>query len=510
MTDDAKSARVFWSHVSRMARRISGSAKAARPPPKPRPRAAPAAKTFSRRLRRMLEARGELAAGAIHVINLDGVRRILDAQGRWEAMAERVETLCTGAIGRRLDIVDMMLPLSDTAFFIVFARLCADEARVKCALIAAEIERCLSSWDPAFRDIRVGAGVVRMTQGEASIEGIDVLAETVRLAAEADTTVVGAAPSPEVRTCSEMVEGRATGEDVDLVPAWERPARRAYAFDNPWVVNTVTPIREQGGREQENCRGEWHYEPRPDLPSGLSHLYMPMWHVRNRAIGTFLCLPTLPVSCDRVLMGDAIYAAAPPLLVCQVDIELLGKVRADVEALLASGRRAKLVAPVHFETLARAGARSAYLAACERLSKEARRHLTFELVDLPEGAPPGRITELLLYLRPFSSAVNVRTSLSRSHFDAFAIAKVSAIGVALGREALPETEVLVLMESFTQAAERAGVRTYVFELRTRSLAAAARGAGFDYISGSAIGTATDAPEAAYRFDTLDIYADLFK
>jgi hypothetical protein len=104
----------------------------------------------------------------------------------------------------------------------------------------------------------------------------------------------------------------------------------------------------------------------------------------------------------------------------------------------------------------------------------------------------------------------VRTSLARSDFQVFADARVFATGVALGRETASESEIIERMNTFTHKTERAGLRTYAFELATRSLASAALGAGFDYISGAAIGTLVDAPERAYRFETVDLYADILR
>ena len=278
----------------------------------------------------------------------------------------------------------------------------------------------------------------------------------------------------------------------------------AAAFDNPWLIDT--------GAEAETAAPDrgWYYEPTQECPLDLSFVYLPLWHVKHRAIGTFLCLPTLPVTRFQVLVGDAIFAAAPPALVCELDIGILKKVKGDLEALLAGGKRAMLSLPVHFETLARSPQRRRYLSACAELTDGVRQLLALELVDLPEGAPAGRIAELLAYIRPYSRFLSVRTHLSQAQFDTFSAAKVVAVGVALGRETSSEAELFPRMNRFTQAANQAGLRTYAFELRTRSMTTAALGAGFDSISGQMIGSVMDAPDAAYRFEFADLYAGLLK
>ncbi len=506
MKSEIRESGTFWARVGLLAQRLAvKSPPAPGAPPKAGARAAPSppptdiAASFVRRLRQIVDSGGASAVGAVHVISLADMRTVLEKQGRWQMLAPRVEAVCAAVIGQRLDGADVMQPLPGPAFFIAFARVSPDAARAKCALIAQEIERRLLGDDPALDGVHVTAGVLRLDQDEVTIDDIDHGAGMGDLAARADTTIVGA---PAVALPSgPSGEPESPGNDD---PLWRSLERENYAFDNPWVVRIG---RTDGVAAKE--KGDWYYEGVPSTcPVGLTYVYVPMWHVRDRAVGTYLCLPAIPVSDEDMLVGDAIYAAAPPLLVCKVDIDILLKVEEDVTALLQKGQRAILSVPVHFETLARPRERRAYLAACAGLSDEVQRHIAIELVDLPEGAPAGRIAELLAYLYPFTARVGVRTSLSQSRFDLFSAARIFAVGVAIGREPGSETEIISRMNSFVHMAERAKLPTYAFEIGTRSLAVAARGAGFNYISGSTIGAAMESPEAAYRFETLDLFAGL--
>jgi hypothetical protein len=65
-----------------------------------------------------------------------------------------------------------------------------------------------------------------------------------------------------------------------------------------------------------------------------------------------------------------------------------------------------------------------------------------------------------------------------------------------------------LISRFQRIAERAELATYIRGLRSRSLAAAALGAGFRYLEGEAIAKPVLTPQALREFRLLDIYMPL--
>jgi len=475
--DDGKSA--FWGQVGALARKLGGTAAPAPPaaqvPPALERRSPPADPLvdFARRVRAVFGDRAAASAGAIYMVNLSKVRQALIAEGRWDRLADRVQNICLQMIRQRLEPADIFHCLPGPIFFIVFARLSLDAAKLKCAAISEEIAQRLIGCDPKFKDVRVAASVAGLSKG-------DITRDLTYLMAEAEQV---------------MAEGQ-TG------PVVAEEAAPHGAFDNPWLVEN------REGKAKAAAVNDWYYEAVPECPPDLSFIYLPLWHVKHRAIATFLCLPILPVSASQSLVGDAIFATAPAALLCELDIALLKKVADDLGALLAAGKHAALSLPVHFETLAQSAQRKRYIAVCAALNEGVRRHLAIELVDLPEDAPGGRIAELLSYVRPFARSLSVRITLSQGQFETFGAANVSSVGVALGRENLSESELARRMNHFTKAANQAGLHTYAFELRTRSITTAALGAGFDYISGQMIGSIVDAPNAAYHFEFADLYAGL--
>ncbi len=483
MRNEGKSA--FWGQVGALARKL-GNTGAAPPPavparaaPRPPPTPADPLLAFARRVRAVLGDGATASAGAIYIVNLSKVRQLLMDEGRWDRLADRVQSICLQMIRQRLDPADLFHSLPGPIFLIVFARLSLEAAKLKCAAIAEEIGQRLTGCDPKFKDVMVGAAMAGLGKDDIALNLTYLMAEAERVIADGPAAVV-----------------------ADLAPEGAATAAPRRAFDNPWLVE------DRAAGVKAAAVNDWYYDETPECPPDLSFVYLPLWHVKHRAIATFLCLPVLPVSPSQSLVGDAIFATAPAAVLCELDIALLRKVAGDLELLLADGKHATLSLPVHFETLAQRTQRKRYMSVCVGLNEGLRRHLAFELVDLPEDAPAGRVAELLSYVRPFARLLSVRTTLSQVQFDTFGAAKVSSVGVAVGRETLSESQLLSRMNCFTKAANRAGLHTYAFELRTHSITAAALGAGFDYISGQMIGSIVDAPDAAYHFDVADLYAGL--
>jgi hypothetical protein len=427
------------------------------------------AEHFARNLKKILATRHQLLAGTIHFINLEKVRDRLEKAGKWTARASRIETQCSNIIRSRLDASDLFLCLPGPSFVIIFSQLQAEAARFKCGMLGEEIEQHLLGKEPEFADVRVETSVACLDQNDMVLEKINVREEAAAYLARSTAN---------------------TDHDEK-------------AFRNPWIITPPSDVSTPA-----ECQYDWYYEQKPERPPHMSFLYLPMWHVQKKAVGTFLCVPSIPMTPSLSLVGDAIYEAAPAALVCELDCETLGRIVNDLNALLESGQRSMLCMSVHFETLAQSQARQKFISKCSELTPNQRSHLIMELVDLPEGAPSGRLAELLSILRPFARLINVRTRLLHSRMDVLASLKIYAVGIALGREGLSEEELLPLLSVYTHSANQAGLRTYGFELRSRSSVSAALGAGFDFLSGGVIGSAINAPSSAYRFEAADIYAEL--
>lgn len=500
MPEKQQAYRTLWQRIRHL---VSSPAEEA---PSPTPADAPPAggqtdipdgepELLSRRLRAMLSQQPALTAGAMHIINLGKVQADLEAQGRWGRLESRIRTMAGGVIRQHLDRADMFIEVKGPAYIIVFAHLLPEHAAVKCAAIAHEIEGRILGVSRSLRGAKVGTAIARLTRdGLELVEGGDPgnTLKNILGTSLAGVTEVGTDSRALIRP-DDRAALAAVPDDED-----GPPPRRGRS---PWIIET--------GSEPEGKDGasEWYYEADVLRVPELECRYLPMWHVRQHAVGTFHCIPALPITQSQALIGEAVFEAAPKSLICDLNLRILDIAAQEIRSLQGRGASALIGLPVHFETIASRKQRNRYLSACAALPDDVRSQLLVELIDLPEGAPDSRLCELVAWLRPWAKAICVRTSLDCHRFDGYAAAHVFAVGVVLGNEEAPEADVIERMNGFTARAAKYALRTYALELRTRSLTVAAMGAGFDYISGHVISSVVNAPDSAYRFNPIDLYND---
>ncbi|MDO8605836.1 MAG: hypothetical protein Q7R40_04815 [Phaeospirillum sp.] len=492
MPNDKRLSKSLWMRVA--GRRVGGdhppdlSVKPSVPDKEP-PTAPIDLLAFARRLKGALDQQGGVTAGTIQIINLDSVRHALG--DRWPRLADRVASLADMVINRRTERHDMVTRLDGPLFLIVFTRLDAAGAKAKCAMIAEEIERHLLGWSADFKAVRVGAAVARLTAQEVTLERLDVKGEVARALCQA-----AKAFSP----CAQASVPTANVGEI------AEPSVKADP-DGSWT--TVPPSPSSAAPACERFT-DWYYEDRKVTISEITFRYWPVWHVRRRAIGTFLCMPTVPMGRDCVLVGSRTMADISPQLVAEIDRLGLVRVSGDIQSLAANDQRALVSAPVHFETLATLRLRKDYLAVCANLPTIVRRHLILELVGLPDGTPEGRVIELLNVVRQFCLAINVRVRLTETRFAALVGARVHAVGAALDEkeEEGDEGDLFRRMNDFTTSAEKANLKTYLHGSPSRSLSVAALCSGFDYVAGDGLATAVGTPDPAYRFNAIDLYSAL--
>lgn len=480
----------LWRQVARLAGRLAGPE---RPQPKVQvPDKAPATapvdlQAFAYRLKGALDQQGGVTAGTIQIINLDSVRQALG--DRWPRLAERVAALADMVINRRTERHDMVTRLDGPLFLIVFTRLDAAGARTKCAMIAEEIERHLLGWSTDFKAIRVAAAVARLTSNEVTLERLDVRDEVARALCQAAKAF---APCEQV-----------PNSVADKPASTETPPKADT--EGPWILENPA------GSTSPSCEhfADWYYEDRKVTISEVIFLYWPVWHVRRRAIGTFLSMPTVPMGGGRVLIGSRTLADVAPQLVAEIDRLGLARASDDIQSLTVEDKRVLVSVPVHFETLATLRLRKDYLAVCSNLPDVVRRHLILELVGLPDGAPEGRVIELLNVVRQFCLAINIRVRLIETRFTALLGARVHAVGAALDEEeAEDEGDLFRRMNDFTTWAEKANLKAYLHSVPSRSLSVAAFCSGFDYLAGNGLASAVVTPDPAYRFNASDLYSTL--
>ncbi len=243
--------------------------------------------------------------------------------------------------------------------------------------------------------------------------------------------------------------------------------------------------------------------------SKLRFVYRPLLAVRTKAISTFLAIPIREIQPGRFLSYyDVLDAPSDPAWIQELDLLTLLQVGSELERLVQSQGRSLLAVPVHFESLASPDRRRKYVDFAANVFSGRRKRVIFEILGLSDGFPQARIAEIASALAPHGRSVIARFSPRRAGFDGFRAAGIHAVGVDAFSIAESEAAFMRETDLFAAKARRAGLKSYMEGVRSRSLLTAAICAGFDYAAGYAFSPALAAAEDIKRYRLDAPYRDL--
>jgi hypothetical protein len=385
--------------------------------------------------------RPELLAGRISLINL---REIEETFGpSWKRIADRAERIARATIERHLMPGDIYTGVDSLSFVVVFCSLSESAANAKCLLIADRIRKTLLG-DQGAEKFAVRASVGTIEEG-------------FRLA--------------ETRSHGPLSQ--------------DSPSHAESGFAGREPPKSGPPI-------DGSC-------PPPDE----RFWYRPIWHQARNVVSAYLCTERPCASADEEDHG----AAAPDAnLLYRRDEAARDRVLDDLDELRRSGQKCLFVLQVHFETLASAARRQAYAGAlARRLQESAATLLVIAIKGAPVGIPQSRLVDIIATLRPYSRGVLLRLPIDATEMGNLRGCGLTAVGCDIGDCSNPEYTVFQHMNRFSRAAEVAGLSTYLLGANTRSIVAAAVGAGFRYVGGDAVAGPVDRPDQLLEFRLADLY-----
>lgn len=404
---------------------------------------------FEAQLEWALGGAKQLLPGRLVLIRAGGIATHFGP--RWKSAAEKAESIAAQTIERHLSLPDDAYVRLDTlTYLVLFSRTPAATANAAAARIATEIAEQLlgSSSEPELLNLLTVFGRIP--------DGLE--ARSIPIASPRSGSLL-----------DQILKSAEAGEKAG--------AAGADAGGDPLRDTTV--------------------------------VYRPMWDVQLGVLSTYLAVPSRRIATGELRAGmSEVLAAGDAELTARLDAIVVARVASELEASIAAGRKFLVGIPVHFDTLAARGSRTEFLAACEAIPLAARRLVIFELLGTPAGAPVGRLQTICSLLKSRARSVIACMPLQTTDVSSFGEAGVLSVGTDIAQDSGTERGIIVQMQRFVSAAEKAKLHPFVHGLRTTSLTSSAVAAGFRYVDGNSVRSLVDAPQELRRYRPADLYQRL--
>lgn len=314
-----------------------------------------------------------------------------------------------------------------------------------------------------------------------------------------ETTVlllVTGLPRGEAETRLAIVAGEITGRLCGTVPWGAALSLRTMPCDLERVLTGVAGLRqlleriEAAGRQADSDEMNRFQEIRPNLITQ----FLPVLRVRKSMVSAYRTVVMNDLGGLRVPAVDALDGASVNgVFDAELDRWCLERIGERLAAGSGRGRRAMVVIPVHYETLATRRFRDEYLAACRRLPRTSARRLIIEIVDLPSGLVQARTRDLLAYVRPFALALAVRAAALDAPLDDLAGTGAALVSLAAPRRSEPghagnpsDVDSTSALRGFAERSGAVGLRTHVLGCATPAACQSAVRAGIDFVDGEGL------------------------
>lgn len=392
----------------------------------------------------LLERAGPaIAAGAAILVSVAAIRE--RSGDRWARKREAVESFLHRAFERVAGPSDLLARLNEAEFLLVQP----DASRIAAIglgrnLLRETLQFFLGESAPA--DVRV-LQVKSFTDGVLEVEQLDP-----KILEAADQRLVGA-------------QAARSGSEAGPSP---RSLVRRAVFEPLGVELSVTTTAE------------------------------PIWHLTARAVVSYELRPEI-LSNARPSQWPTIGPRAAR------EVALAGVAHAGKLLTGEPPLNAGLHVAVPLGALAHSGARYSVLEELKRIDPALRRLLILELTGVAEGAPQGRVAELVGMLAPYCRAVLARApglKVGLSSWRGTGLAGVTFDGSTLAAE---DRSASAQLEGFADAALAVAPACIGYRLATRSLLLAAWAQGFTHVSGPPVSECLGGATLARRLQPDELY-----
>jgi hypothetical protein len=204
---------------------------------------------------------------------------------------------------------------------------------------------------------------------------------------------------------------------------------------------------------------------------------------------------------NRLLIGPQAFPRNDAGVIFEIDRASLTRAFDHLRDVVREGRTPGLLqVTLHLQTLI-AHTAGKIIDLLRFLPTDLRRAVIVTLNAQPANAPRAKLFDLMAEVQPFCRSVTLQVPPDFHEIERAARLKVSAVGLDLDEPDMPEiTPTFLTQEVFPLArkAREANIQSFLYGIRRKEIAKAARDAGFTYLNGQAIAPETRRPPAVNR------------
>lgn len=430
-----------------------------------------------------------VSSGALRMLSIEALKEQLGA--KWETKLDQMKFVVESIIRRHLQRGQTFYQANDSTYVIIFDFDADQRAEFVCKAISREIVGRLlgsaevKSEDPAIEMRIASVPADQVHGGRMSTEAFDLhfanATPQVVSSKDSDANALDAsaaldpAAAPRGASAGQM-KGAAGGASSDMMNGALLDQLRRVEADG--ADQAGAPASGKSEADSESWRFEFSYQP--------------LWSAASNA---FLCHRID----GRVHFGDQPAMEIDPLgeqdedhaVVRAFDRAVLAQALRDSRRALDQGSKYVAVVPLHAASLKSEPDRQWMLAALQKQPDPLPKLIVLELID----GQAIRGNDLMRYvwsLHKSCRRIVLRQALDHLPWFQSQHLPPQAIGVSavVPHSAVPERDIIQRMDRFMESARKRQFESFLYGLRSRSLAFAAIGAGFSHVSGEVIASST--------------------
>ena len=426
-----------------------------------------------RKLKDAFSVKSSMNGNLMTFVGLDEIKARFP--GMWEHHRDKIVATSRMILKQFTDpVADIVLPVDETNFVVLFTRLGRDEALLRAAAIKAEI--------------------LRRFIGDDALAGLDVETQAIDLDSGTVTRGVlrdllrGAAPkegAPAAKTAGaaypagQMPAAGSAGND--------RGTQRVRSSQQRVYRASMAELGAGNSVSVEELEARFGF----DLDD-LDFAFQPHLYVKRGVFSVFECRAVRYSATGEILTGyDVLPREATIDQIAALDEMTLIRARHGLVDMAVRKRVAVVVATVSFETMTNRATASAYLTNLQKIPSDLRNYLVIDVRRCPVGVPEGRLSEIVSPLRRLTRAVFVHVTSSQQPLAAIKGAGAFGAGLTLPAKGIGELGSPAFLGRFAAMARKLGLQAYALGVDTPEQAARCREAGFDYIAGRALAELSD-------------------